>query len=76
MLPAFETASLQRYTRELTQEGKPRQRRVGGGAKGVLPSFAATLLFMLVDEKPKPLHTMHALQLAMSQPQAHYWIPH
>ena len=76
LLPAFEAAYIQRYPRELTQESKPRQRRVGGGATGALPRYADKLLFMLVYEKTNPLQTMHALQFAMSQPQANYWIHH
>lgn len=76
VLPAFETASIQRYPRELTHEGKPRQRRVGGGATGALSSFADKLLCILVYQKTNPLPTMHALQFAMSQPQVHYWIHH
>ena len=60
LLPAFEAAYLQRSPRELTHEGKPRQRRVGGGATGALPSMADKLLFIVVYEKTHPLHTMHA----------------
>jgi len=74
LLPAFEAAYLQRYPRELTHEGKPRQRRVGGGATGALPSMADKLLFILVYEKTHPLQTMHALQFDLSQPQANAWI--
>jgi hypothetical protein len=74
LLPAFEAAYLQRYPRELTHEGKPRQRRVGGGATGAFPSMADKLLFIFVYEKTHPLQTMHALQFDLSQPQAHAWI--
>ena len=76
LLPAFQEAYAQRYPQELTRAGKPRQRRVGGGAKGVLPRVEDKLLFILVYQKTHPLQTMHALQCAMSQPQAHYWIHH
>jgi Helix-turn-helix of DDE superfamily endonuclease/DDE superfamily endonuclease len=74
LLPAFEAAYLQRYPRELTHEGKPRQRRVGGGATGALPSMADKLLFILVYQKTHPLQTMQALQFDLSQPQANAWI--
>jgi hypothetical protein len=74
LLPAFEAAYLQRYPRELTHEGKPRQRRVGGGATGALPSMAEKLLFILVYQKTHPLQTMHAWQFDLSQPQANAWI--
>jgi hypothetical protein len=58
--PAFEAAYLQRSPRELTHEGKPRQRRVGGGATGALPSMTDKLLFIFVYAKTHPLHIMHA----------------
>jgi len=76
LLPAFKAADEQRYPRALTQAGKPRQRRPGGGATGALPRFADKLLFILVYQKTNPLQTMHALQFAMSQSQANYWIHH
>ena len=43
LLPAFQGAYEKRYLYELTRAGKPRQRRPGGGAKGVLQSFADKL---------------------------------
>jgi hypothetical protein len=74
LLPAFQSAYEQRYPYELTRAGKPRQRRLGGGAKGVLQCFEDKLLFIAVYQKTNPLQTMHALQFALSQPQANYWI--
>ena len=74
LLPAFQDAYAQRYSSELTRIGTPRQRRPGGGTKGVLQHFEDKLLFILVYQKTNPLQTMHALQFAMSQPQANYWI--
>jgi hypothetical protein len=74
LLPAFQSAYTKRYPNELTHAGKPRQRRVGGGAKGVLHSCEDKLLFILVYQKTNPLQTMHALQFDLSQPQANYWI--
>ena len=76
LLPAFQEAYEQHYPTMLTRTGKPRQRRAGGGAKGVLQSFEDKLLFILVYQKTHPLQTLHALQFAMSQPQANYWIHH
>jgi hypothetical protein len=55
-------------------EGKPRRRRAGGGAKGLLNSMADRLLFILIYEKTNPLQTMHGLQFGLSQPQTNYWI--
>lgn len=74
LLPAFQSAYNTRYPSALTRAGTPRQRRAGGGAKGVLQSFEDKLLFILVYQKTNPLQTMHALQFELSQPQAHYWI--
>src|SRR5207249_8377335 len=75
-LPAVEGADEQRYPRALTQAGKPRPRRPGGGATGALPRFADKLLFMLVYQKTHPLHTMPAWQCAMRPSQAHSWLHH
>jgi hypothetical protein len=74
LLPAFQAAYDTLYPSELTGEGKPRQRRVGGGAKGVLKNAEDKLLFILVYQKTNPLQTMHALQFGLGQPQTHYWI--
>lgn len=74
LVPAFEAAYAKQYPCERTHEGKARQRRAGGGAKGQLQSVGNKLLFIMVYQKTNPLQTMHALQFAMSQPQANYWI--
>jgi hypothetical protein len=74
LLPAFQRAYAPRYPYELTRTGTPRQRRRGGGAKGILQHFEDTLLFILVYQQTHPLQTLHALQFTMSQPQANYWI--
>src|SRR5262249_22026414 len=74
LLPAFQGAYAQRYPYKLSRTGTPRQRRTGGGAKGVLQRFEDKLLFILVYQKTNPLQTRHALQFNMSQPQANYWL--
>jgi hypothetical protein len=74
LLPAFTAAYEALYPPDKTRLGKPRQRRVGGGAKGVLPQMTDKLLFILVYQKTQALQTMHALQFGLSQPQANYWI--
>ena len=74
LLPAFATAYAALYPLDKTLEGKPRQRRVGGGATGTLPQMEDKLLFILVFQKTNPLQTMHGLQFHLSQPQANYWI--
>ena len=76
LLPAFATAYALLYPPEQTLEGKPRQRRAGGGAPGTLPQMEDQLLFILVFQKINPLQTMHGLQFQLSQPQTNYWIHH
>jgi Helix-turn-helix of DDE superfamily endonuclease len=73
-LPAFQAAYENLYPSERTRAGKLRQRRAGGGAKGVLQRFEDQLLFILVYQKTNPLQTMHALQFDVSQPPANYWL--
>jgi hypothetical protein len=74
LLPAFQAAYANLSPSERTREGKLRQRRGGGGVKGVLQRFEDKLLFILVYQKTNPLQTMHALQFDLSQPQANSWI--
>jgi hypothetical protein len=68
LLPAFQTAYEKKYPPELTQEGKTRQRQIGGGATGALPKIEDKLFFILVYQKTNPLQTMHGLQFGVSQP--------
>jgi DDE superfamily endonuclease len=74
LLLAFQTAYEKKYPPHLTQEGKTRQRQVGGGATGALPKIEDKLFFILVYQKTNPLQTMHGLQFGLSQPQANDWI--
>lgn len=74
LLPAFRAAYEKRYPPERTREGKARQRRAGGGAKGALPNGEDKLLFILVYQKTNPLQALQALQFNLSQPQANFWI--
>ena len=76
LLPAFATAYALLYPPEKTVEGKPRQRRAGGGAPGTLPQMEDKLLFILVFQKTTPLQTMHGLQFQLSQPQTNSWLHH
>jgi hypothetical protein len=59
LLPAFQAAYDKKYPPERTLDGQTRQRRIGAGAKGKLPSVADKLLFILVYQKTNPLQTMH-----------------
>ena len=76
LLPAFVTAYALLYPPEKTLEGKPRQRRAGGGTTGTLPQMEDKRLFILVFQKTNPLQTMHGLQFPLSQPQTNYWMHH
>src|SRR5437667_10219655 len=76
MLPAFAAAYAVLYPPDKTWAGKVRQRRSGGGAKGILSPMQDKLLFILVYQKTNPLQTMHGWQFELSQPQTHYWIHH
>ena len=57
-----------------TVEGKPRQRRRGGGGQATLRTMEDKLLFILVYEKTYPLQTMLGLQFGLSQGRANIWI--
>lgn len=74
LLPAFKAAYDTLYPPVLTHAGKPRQRRTGGGVKGVVPRPEDKLLFILAYQKTNPLQTLHGLQFGLRQPQTHYWI--
>jgi DDE superfamily endonuclease len=76
LLPAFSAAYAALYPPDKTGAGKPRQRRIGAGAKGALAQMTDKLLFILVYQKTQALQTMHGLHFGLSQPQAHYWIHH
>ena len=73
-LPAFRAAYEKKAPPELAQEGTPRQRQFGGGAKGAWPEIEDKLFFILVYHKTHPLQTMHGLQFGLSQPQTNYWM--
>lgn len=76
LLLAFQAAYDKKYPPDRTLDGQARQRRVGAGAKGKLPSWTDKLLFILVYQKTNPLQTMHGLQFNLSQSQTNYWLHH
>jgi hypothetical protein len=51
VLPAFVAASTACYPLDKTWQGKVRQRKWGGGAKGLLSQMEDKLLFLLVYQK-------------------------
>lgn len=57
-----------------TVDGKPRQRRRGGGGQPTLSAMNDKLLFILVYEKTYPLQTMLGLQFGLSQSRTNIWI--
>ena len=76
LLPAFQVAYDTKYPPDRTLDGQARQRRVGAGAKGKLPSWTDKLLFILVYQKTNPLQTMHGLQCNVSQSPTNSWRHH
>lgn len=54
LLLAFQMAYEKQYPPHLTQEGKIRQRQIGGGATGALPKSEDKLFFILVYQKTTP----------------------
>ena len=74
MPPYFEATYQAQYEGKRTQVGKQRQRAVGAGQKGVLPTMEQKLLFILVYQKTYPVHLVMAELLGMSQSSANEWI--
>jgi hypothetical protein len=74
VLPAFVAASTACDPLDKTWHGTVRHRQWGGGAQGLLSQMEDTLLFLLVYQKPNPLHTMHGLHCGLRQPQTHDWM--
>ena len=54
--------------------GKPRQRQVGGGRKGVLQETEQKLLFILVHQKTYPLQTLLGEVFEFSQSRVNEWV--
>lgn len=74
LLAAFASAYQARYQGDTTVDGRPRQRKPGGGKKGKLQRIEDKLLFILVYQKTYPLQTMHGLHFDLSQAQTNEWI--
>lgn len=74
LLPAFVRAYAEQYPAEKTKSGKPRQRQVGGGRKGVLPEMEQKLLFILVHQKAYPLQTLLGEVFELSQSRVNEWV--
>ena len=74
LLPAFEQAYGRVYPTHQTQTGKPRQRKAGGGRKGMLDSIEQKLLFALVYQKTYPVQTLLGELFELSRSRTNDWI--
>jgi hypothetical protein len=74
LLPAFSRAYARAFPPDQTQSGKPRQRRRGGGRKGVLQRSEDKLLFVLVYQKTYPLQELLGSVFHLSQSRVNRWI--
>ena len=74
LLPAFTRAYVRAFPAEQTQTGQPRQRRRGGGRKGVLERGEHKLLFVLVYQKAYPLQELMGAVFGLSQSRVNRWI--
>ena len=74
LLPAFEQAYQQVFPDTKTKTGQKRERKSGGGRKGVLASMEQKLLFALVYQKSYPVQSIMGELFGISQSQANEWI--
>ena len=74
LFSAFALAYQAKYQADTTVDGKPRQRKSGGGTKGKLQRLEDKLLFILVYQKTYPLQTMQGLHFNLSQSQTNHLI--
>ena len=74
VLPAFEAAYQQVFPATQTRTGQKRERKSGGGRKGVLASIEQKLLFALVYQKSYPVQSIMGELFGISQTQANEWI--
>ncbi len=72
LLTAFNTVS--QPTPTVTQQGRPRQRRAGGGRKATLRTNEDRLLFILVYVKTYPLQEIMAELFGMEVSKVNEWI--
>src|SRR5512138_116344 len=74
LLPAFERVYRQVFPETKTKTGQKRERKPGGGRKGVLASIEQKLLFALVYQKSYPVQSIMGELFGISQSQANEWI--
>jgi hypothetical protein len=73
-LPAFEQAYGQVFPETKTKVGQERERKSGGGRKGMLASIEQKLLFSLVYQKSYPVQSIMGELFGIGQSQANEWI--
>jgi len=76
LLPAFCEVYESVHSGETAQNGRVRQRHVGGGRKARLGSPEQKLLFILVYQKAYPLQTLLGEVFELSQGRVNYWVQH
>jgi Helix-turn-helix of DDE superfamily endonuclease/DDE superfamily endonuclease len=74
VLTSFARAYGRRYPADRTADGRPRQRRPGGGRTAVLRGPGQKLLFLLVYLKAYPLQAVMAELFGLSQPRVNCWL--
>jgi Helix-turn-helix of DDE superfamily endonuclease/DDE superfamily endonuclease len=74
LLPAFTEAYGRKYAGHKTQAGKKRERRAGGGRRGLLETPEQKLLFILVYLKAYPLQVVMGELFGISQAAANQWV--
>lgn len=74
LLADFERAYHDDQTQRDQQRSTPRQRGVGGGRKGALPTLADKLVFLLFYFRHYPTQEVLAFLFGFSQGQACHWI--
>jgi DDE superfamily endonuclease/Helix-turn-helix of DDE superfamily endonuclease len=72
--PAFEQAYRRAFPDAKTKTGQHRERKSGGGRKGVLVGIEQKLLFALVYQKSYPVQSIMGELFGISQSQANEWI--
>lgn len=74
LLPAFTRAYEQKYPPTKTRTGKKRQRKIGGGCTGNLPSPEQKLLFAMVYLKTYPIQAVLGALFNLSQSRTNEWL--
>jgi hypothetical protein len=74
LLLAFKQADQELHPDSQTLQGTCRQRRAGGGRRGILDEAEQRLLFILVYRKLYPSQAMMGRMFEISQSRSNYWI--